>query len=703
MRRLNSKFITKYISEAGTKELNKDYFGFVEMDKFTCWAIAESYDNDNNIISAELAVTTVISEFTKKPSMSKRKLKKFIKEANKQLKLQSGKFELKASILVVVSNYNKIRYAVCGNCRLNIFRGNNILTKSMDTSLYQEMINDGYIPDDGIVGIEESRNLFSYLGKKGIMRIKISKKIKLQNDDILLMTTWGFWEKVTIIEMLDALEGINEPIEYLDELQDLYLSKQSKLVNNYTLAAVFVNKIYQEKSILKKIIKIIIIASIPIIIMLLIALFFNWRSNVKRKETIVTINEYENNGDVYIDYKNYDRALNEYNNAIKETKDLKSKKGKKGKENQVIKDNLNIKQRVSQMIIDADALFEKGKYEQAKQMYDKALEESKYDLEFYDLIDKENIENKKSLCNDYKYTNDLIALADSQTSLKDYESAIKTYNEAKTRAIQNSNKVALDSITLKIGELENLQKAENEDKQKQDSDKQQQKNESIQKKGENFEKEGDSVSKDGNYNKAIEYYNKAIEVYKEAQADDKVTEAEKKIIDANDSIKQQEKDVQVAIADTFISSGDNFMLENNFEEAVNNYKSAKDLYITLNDTEKIKEITEKINSANTRQKENEAALKLIEIGNIETKGDEALKNKDYKSSKEYYKQARALYQGINHIDKVLLIEEKIKGIDDIESDNIEEKQNKIIQNNQISNETIIESTTQAVTEAEKNT
>lgn len=695
MRRLNSKFITKYISEAGTKQTNKDYFGFVEMDKFACWAVAESYDNDNNIISAQLAVTTVISEFTKKPSMSKRKLKRYIKEANKQLKLQSGRFELKASILVVVSNYNKIRYAVCGNCRLNIFRGNNILTKSMDTSLYQEMINDRNIPDDGIIGIEESRNLFSYLGKKGIIKIKASKKIKLQNDDILLMTTWGFWEKITIIEMLDALEGVKEPTEYLDELQDLYLSKQSKLVNNYTLAAVFVNKIYQEKNIIGKIIKIVIITLIPIILILIIALFFNLRSNVKRKETILIINEYENKGNTYIDDENYDRALNEYDNAIKESKNLKSKKGKKGKENQEIKDNLNLKQRVSQMIIDADNLFKEEKYEEAKQMYDKALKESKDDLDFYDSINKENIENKKLICDDYKYTNDLIAIADSQISLKDYENAAKNYNDAKARAVQNNNKTALDNINLKVNELENLKKTENEDKQKQEVEKQEKENESIQKKGENFEKEGDLASKDGNYTLAIEYYSKAIEVYKEALADDKVTETEKKIIEANESIKQQEKDIQISIADTLINSGDSFMLENNFLEAVNYYKSARDIYITLNDTEKVKDTTEKINSANTRQKENEMALKLIEIGNIETKGDEVLKNKDYKSAKEYYKQARALYQGINQMDKVLSIEEKIKNIDDIQSDNI--------QNEQVLNKPILEGTTEAITKMQEET
>lgn len=115
MRRTNSKFVTKYISEEGSLPVNHDYFGFAEMDNFACWAIAEGYDNDTDLLSAQLAVDTVISEFTKKPSMSKRRMQGYVKEANRQLRLQNGRFRRKASILIAVSNYNKLRYVGCGN------------------------------------------------------------------------------------------------------------------------------------------------------------------------------------------------------------------------------------------------------------------------------------------------------------------------------------------------------------------------------------------------------------------------------------------------------------------------------------------------------------------------------------------------------------------------------------------------------------
>ena len=46
MRRINSDFRTKFISEEGQKLANRDYFGYVEMDDFACYVLADSLDGD---------------------------------------------------------------------------------------------------------------------------------------------------------------------------------------------------------------------------------------------------------------------------------------------------------------------------------------------------------------------------------------------------------------------------------------------------------------------------------------------------------------------------------------------------------------------------------------------------------------------------------------------------------------------------------
>ena len=679
MRRLNSQFTTKYISEAGTRAENKDYFGFVEMDNVACWVIAEGYDKDTTISSAKLAVDTVISEFTKKTSLSKRTIKRCIKEANRQLKLQSSKFHLKASILVVVSNYTKLRYAVCGNCRFHIFRGSNILEKSHDTSLYQEMIQQQEIVDDGEKGIEESRNLLQYLGKQGHLKIKVSKKKKLQNEDILLMTTWGLWEKITTVEMLDTLEDAKDAESYIDDLQDLFLSKQTNTVNNHTIATVFIGKTFQEKNYTQKIIKIAIMILIPVLIIAAITGFVNWKAEKKRKEIIATVEKIEKRGDGYITEEDFDRALREYESAAEQSEELKKKTGKKGKQNTAIKERLEVKQKTTEYLTDGEEAYSSQDYENAQKSYNKALKEAKNDMDFYDLLDKDSIKQKQNFCQDAKYIGSLIDLADAQAELADYIAAAQNYAEAKQIAAENGDNTAINDINLKIKEMQSKmteemkqqieqQQAEEEKAKQQQQEQEEALKQQIETDGAAIELEADALLAEGNTETAKQYYKQAMQMYKDAGVIEKASLVQKKIIDADATAKQQQNDIKTAEGDAYVLNGDNFLLENKFAEAIEEYKKAKDIYSQVKNTDKVAEIIEKISAAQVKQKENDIAEQKMNIGVIEARGDEALKLQQYDKAKEFYLQSQALYQGINDMDKVAEVQEKIKVVQQLQEE-----------------------------------
>ncbi len=686
MRRLNSQFTTKYISEAGTKAENKDYFGFVEMDNMACWVIAEGYDKDTTISSAKLAVDTVISEFTKKPSLSKRTIKRCIREANRQLKLQSSKFHLKASILVVVSNYTKLRYAVCGNCRFHIFRGSNILEKSHDTSLYQEMIQEQEIVDDGEKGIEESRNLLQYLGKQGHLKIKVSKKKKLQNEDILLMTTWGLWEKITTVEMLDTLEDAKDAESYIDDLQDLFLSKQTNTVNNHTIATVFIAKVFQEKNYTQKIIKIAIMILIPVLIITAITAFVNWKAEKKRKEIIATVEKIEKRGDSYIAEEDFDRALREYENAVEQSEELKKKTGKKGKQNTAIKERLEVKQKTAEYLTDGEEAYSSQDYENAQKSYNKALKEAKNDMDFYDLLDKDSIKQKQDFCQDAKYISSLIDLADAQVELADYITAAQNYSEAKQIAAENGDNTAINDINLKIKEMQSKmteemkqqieqqqaeeEKAKQEQQQAEQAEKdaQEAQKKQLETDGGAIELEADALLAEGNTEIAKQYYQQSLQMYKEAGSIEKASAVQKKMIDVDAVAKQQQNDIKTAEGDSYVLNGDNFLLENKFTEAIEEYKKAKDIYNQVKNTDKMAEIIEKISATQVKQKENDIVEQKMNIGVIEARGDEALKLQQYDKAKEFYLQSQALYQGINDMDKVAEVQEKIKVVQELQEE-----------------------------------
>lgn len=122
MRKDNSDFSTAFVSEAGSYIDNRDYFAFMETDDMACYVLADGLDSDQELRSAEMVVKTVLENFMEKPSMSKRRLMRDLREAQEWLQFESRRVRLKASLLMVVTNYNKMVYVSCGNVRLYHFR-----------------------------------------------------------------------------------------------------------------------------------------------------------------------------------------------------------------------------------------------------------------------------------------------------------------------------------------------------------------------------------------------------------------------------------------------------------------------------------------------------------------------------------------------------------------------------------------------------
>ena len=135
MRRINSEFKTVNMSEEGQKLSNRDYFGYVEMDDFACYVLADSLDEEPSVNSAKLVVESIIRDFTEAPSMRKGRWKRWMHRAHTELIRQRGGMHLKASAVIAVTDYRKIRYIYVGNSRYYLIRNARILERTLDQSL----------------------------------------------------------------------------------------------------------------------------------------------------------------------------------------------------------------------------------------------------------------------------------------------------------------------------------------------------------------------------------------------------------------------------------------------------------------------------------------------------------------------------------------------------------------------------------------
>ena len=656
------------------------------MDGFACYVISEAYDADPRTLSSRLAVEAVLTQFTNNPTLSAKKLRSYIKEANRQLKQQSSRYKLKASLMIVATDYKKLRYAHVGNCRLIVFRGNIILHKSQDQSLHQHLVAQGQVPDNDTLGYEERRNLLNYLGKDGSFRVDVSKKITLEDEDILLMSTWGFWENVGHIEALDALEEYEEPQGYLETLQDLLLSKQDGEIHNYTVAGVFANKTYVEKDNRKKIIKLALLIGIPMLLLIIGLSVWWYISSVNRTELINTIQNSQDRGEQLLSENNHMRALSEFEQAIDDSRELGGIRRRLRNQNAAIQEGLEIRQRLTRLIIDGDSQFRAGSYEYARENFERVLEEIIFLPDLYDLINQPALENRIALTRDHRHTLDLMSLANFQADLGQLTQALDTYGEARRIAETNRNTDAISEIRLNVDRLHaRIQADEAAEREAQDRLTQE---EVAQRSAEEQERvaaeeqaladriqaielqelQGDMAVRAGDLDHALLIYAQVQQNFIEIGEVMRAADIEFKLFDVTNRIRQQSEDEQASVASSLMQSGDLLMLENDFTGALDSFNRARDLFSILGRQDDMVILATRIDIATTRQAEVDLANRLFAIQEITDAGHELLAAEQFFNALEQFRLAQMMYRVMNQMDRALEMQEMVRDLESMMRD-----------------------------------
>lgn len=508
MRKENSDFKTAFVSEAGTFIDNRDYFAFVELEDMACYVIADGLDTDREAHSAKMAVSVILENFMEKPSLSRRKIRQDLEAAHEWLKFESRRVRLKASVLVVVTNYTKMVWASCGNARLYQFRGGRLNLRSRDQSLAQLLADNGRVPEGELSSHEERGNLLNYMGRPDRFEPYISDKTPLTDGDVLLLSTPGIWQEVELPEMLDALAESSDPDSLVDTLEEIVLSKQQQTVNNYTAAAIYANKTFAEKP--KNLKKWIMRIGILLLTMAIAGggiWYAKAKQAAKLAETVVQMTEYEQEGDEYAAAGDYPKALKAYSEAKNAASKLKDK---------LHFQLLRNKQRVAQAVTDGDEYVKDGKFDMAVDSYTKSLGEA----EKYKPFKVEDIEARIERSEAVAKLTEVMKEGDIHFQNQDYNSALELYKKAYRAAIEANYPGGQKQLETKMEEAEGkINSIFRETKTLQ---------------ADNLEKKGDRALAVLDYNAAIEAYTLAQEIYQEIDKLERVLAMERKIAKADE-------------------------------------------------------------------------------------------------------------------------------------------------------------------------
>lgn len=579
MRKYNSSIKTAFISEAGSKLENNDYFGFVELDKYACYVIADGITEMRNSESAKVAIEAVINAFQSEPGISRGKIRSYLRSANNELLKGESYEKLKASVTVVVTDYQKCRYGYAGNTRFRLYRNGRNLISSFDMSLSQDLVKEEKLTGDKLSEHEERNNLYSYFGRKRFNPF-ISKKIKLKDSDIITLYTRGIWENVDEGELLDVFsEAGNEPAEECDKVEDLLLSRQPQNLDNYTFAAMYIDKIFIDPNRKKRIKKIIIISAVIIILILIICLvIFLWRRDRAQKRE--NMEQYFSNVETYIEDNNFIRAEEECEKALELAEKLNDSEAKEKYNSYLIS---------LEAVIGADDTYDEGDYTEAKDAYLTA----KARVRYADNAGLSYIEKKLEQISQYEQVYDSIALGDSLLELESYELAEEKYLEAKKAAASiyfaDGKQQALDALdalyekwsaALEETEAQSMEQA------------------SAQVSAAELVTQGDEAYSEGDYDGAMVFYLIALEKYSQLEDTTQIAFLNKKISALNE--KQEEVEERIEEAKVLEEQARLFAEEKDYEQAKAQYQYAKAIYTELGKDNKANEIQGNIDIVDTK-------------------------------------------------------------------------------------------------------
>lgn len=596
MRKNEAKFTTVFFSEAGTKNKNNDYFGYVQLDNYAIWAVADGFDEEEGAdVAARLTVESAIEYFMLHPEFSREIISEIMSYVNLKVREKQTETEryslMHTSFLIVISNYNALLYGNIGNTRFYHLRNGYVISQSSDDTVAQLLVEEEALNTGDLKYHRQRNDLLQAIGDYGEIKPNILKTpITLQEKDVFCLTTMGFWENIDEKEMEVELSRYDESKKWLISLEKKVVATLRDDVENYTFAAVTIEDVAEplpmEKNNKKFFIKIVAVAIASILIILTLTLW-----HVKKKKDIMNkVTVYEQQAEEELIKKNFENSVKELELVIGEYEKLKPKS-----------------RGIIGFFLNADA--------RRKEM-DKKIEETKSKIK--------DTEKLKKVFSNIREGNELF-------NSGNYEESSKKYQEAKYSLEQNTYKRDEVNTEEVLSEINNRIEAT-----------------SKLKEAKNLEITGDTAFTSGNYNLAKENYKMASDIYLANGRADYVSSMEEKIREINEREKQSYNGALLAE-----NRGD-VLSHSDADMSREAYYQARETYQILGDTVKSQEIDTKIQELNSRQ-----MAKLQTANNMVQEGLNQITANNPSEALTLLMKARTMYQelkdsnNVNNVDKFI--------------------------------------------------
>jgi len=236
---------TASLSRQGERASNQDQTGETIGERSACFVVCDGIAGlPGGDVAAALARNAILSRFDGEKHLNAQYIREYVNQANHAIRAEQKAvqdYHRMGTTLVslfIDRDYHLAYWAHAGDSRLYLFRRGWLSHVTTDHSLIQQMKDAGHQTDN-----INSNLLYLALGiENGGPEASYSDVVQVEDGDVFLLCTDGFWHGVSEEQMKQSLHMVNTPQEWLTLMQPLIQinsESEGSAQDNYTAVAVW--------------------------------------------------------------------------------------------------------------------------------------------------------------------------------------------------------------------------------------------------------------------------------------------------------------------------------------------------------------------------------------------------------------------------------------------------------------------------------
>ncbi len=235
------------LTKVGGRKRNEDSCGFMNDNGYICCVLSDGAGgHGGGDVASKLAVDSILESFQQSQTVTPQRTGDLLHMANQVVIAHQAQdralHDMRATLVVLLIDElnSQAVWGHIGDSRLYGFRGGSQFFQSKDHSVFQSMVDAGFVKPGAARDSNQRTILTGSLGgEEGFVPTITQTLQSVKSGDVYLICSDGFWEYVDEAEMERLLMRAGSPEDWLAQMEQVLLANKREGHDNYSAIALW--------------------------------------------------------------------------------------------------------------------------------------------------------------------------------------------------------------------------------------------------------------------------------------------------------------------------------------------------------------------------------------------------------------------------------------------------------------------------------